>query len=126
MKPLSLLCVCGVIILAGCGKQLAENVDPDQVRQALQTVLEAWKAGKSNAELGSLHPSIVMNEADWTNGGRLLDYKMNETGSLDGRQVRWVVQIKLQDKSGKVSERKATYIVDTVPRIVIVRDTFAS
>ena len=126
MKPLSLVCICFVIFLAGCGKQVAENVDPEQARQALRTGLDAWKAGKGNAELGSLQPPIVMNEADWTNGGRLLDYKMDAAGSLDGRQVRWVVQIKLQDKAGKVSERKATYIIDTIPRIVIVRDTFAS
>lgn len=126
MKSLYLVCFCCVVSLAGCGKQLPENVDPEQARQALQTGLDAWKAGKSNVELGSLQPPIVMNEADWTNGGRLVDYKMNETGTLDGRQVRWVVQIKLQDKTGKVSERKATYIIDTIPRIVIVRDTFAS
>ena len=126
MKSLSVLCVFYVVLLPGCGKQLAENVDPDQAKQALQTALEAWKSGKSNADLGSLQPPIVMNEADWTNGGRLLDYKMNEAGSLDGRQVRWVVQIKVQDKAGKVSERKATYIIDTTPRIVIVRDNFAS
>ena len=126
MKPLYLVCFCSVISLAGCGKPLPENVDLEQARQALQTALDAWKAGKSNAELGSLQPPIVMNEADWTNGGRLLDYTMNEKGTLDGRQVRWVVQIKLQDKTGKASERKATYIIDTIPRIVIVRDTFAS
>lgn len=126
MKSPSVLCVCCVVLLTGCGKQLAENVDPDQAKQALQTALDAWKDGKSNAELGSLQPPIVMNEADWTNGGRLLDYKMDAAGTVDGRQVRWVVQIKLQDKAGKVSERKATYIIDTVPRIVIVRDTFAS
>jgi hypothetical protein len=44
---------------------------------------------------------------------------------MDGRQVRWVAQIKLRDKSGKEATKKATYTVDTIPRVVIVRDPFA-
>ncbi|WP_171473110.1 hypothetical protein [Frigoriglobus tundricola] len=105
---------------------MAENVDPDQAKRVLQTALDAWKGGLTSADLEAQQPSIIMNEADWTNGNRLLDYKMNDAGKLDGRQVRWVVQIKLQDKNGKVTDRKATYIIDTVPRVVIVRDSFAS
>lgn len=126
MKRWILPLVGSVIFLTGCGQKLAENVDHDEARQALAAALEAWKLGKSNTDLKAQLPSIVMNEADWTSGGRLLDFNMNEAGTLDGRQIRWVVQIKVQDKAGKISDKKATYIIDTVPRIVIVRDTFAS
>jgi hypothetical protein len=126
MKPLSFLFLCCVSALAGCGQPVAEAVDPDQAKQALRTALDAWKGGKTSAELEAQQPSIIMNESDWTGGSRLLDFTMDEAGRLDGRQVRWVVRIKLQDRSGKVTERKANYIIDTVPRIVIVRDSFAS
>jgi hypothetical protein len=67
-----------------------------------------------------------MNEDDWRTGKRLLDFKMDDAGSLSGRQARWRVQIKLQDTTGKTQERSAIYIIDTTPRVVIVRDTFAS
>ena len=87
--------------------------------------MEAWKSGSPREELESRQPSILVNESDWSKEKRLLDYNLHEKGELDGRQVRWVVQLKLQDKNGKVTERKATYIIDTIPRIVIVRDMFA-
>jgi hypothetical protein len=118
--------ITSILLIAGCSSSMAEKVDPEQARSALNTALDAWKGGKSNSDLAALEPSLLMNESDWSAGNRLLDYKMEENGRLHGRQVRWVVQIKLQDKSGKVRERKATYIIDTIPRIVIVRDTFAS
>ena len=119
--------LCSVLILlSGCGRRLAENVDVDQAREALRTALGAWKDGKSRADLQEQNPSIIMNESDWSPENRLVDFIMTEAVSLNGRQVRWVVQIKLQDKKGNVKDRKATYIIDTIPRIVIVRDTFAS
>jgi hypothetical protein len=122
----SILFLSFVFFVSGCGYRHAENVDPDQAGKVLRTALEAWKDGKNNADLAKFSPSIIMNESDWTSGKVLLDFKMNEAGAMDGRQVRWVVQIKLQDKEGKVSDRKATYIIDTDPRVVIVRDSFAS
>ena len=79
----------------------------------------------SPEDLEKEQPPILMNEDECRTGKRLLDFKMEE-GSLAGRQVRWRVGIKLQDKDGKAAERKAVYIIDTTPRIVIVRDSFAS
>jgi hypothetical protein len=125
MRHFTFLLICSVGFLSGCGQRLAENVSPDEAGDALRNALGAWKEGKTPANLEGQQPSIIMNELDWSSGNRLLDFKMNDAGSLDGRQVRWVVQMKLQDKNGKVSDRKATYIIDTIPRIVIVRDTFA-
>jgi hypothetical protein len=66
-----------------------------------------------------------MNEDDWRVGKRLLEFKMEPVG-LSGRQARCKVHIKLQDKDQKPVERDAVYIIDTIPRIVIVRDSFAS
>lgn len=116
------LCLC---LLAGCGKGSLPPVDIDQAEPALQAALEAWKGGKTQEELVNQTPSILMNEDDWRLGKRLLDYKM-EKGALSGRQVRCRVQIKLQDRDGKTVERSAIYMIDTLPRIVIVRDLFAS
>jgi hypothetical protein len=126
MRHCCFLLVCSVSFLSGCGHRNAENVNPDQAGDVLRTALNAWKDGKTRADLEGQQPSIIVNEGDWDSTNRLLEFKMDDTGRLDGRQMRWVVQIKLQDKNGKVMEKKATYIIDTIPRIVIVRDSFAS
>ena len=89
MKQFSLLFVCCVSFLMGCGKRLAEDVEPDQAKQALKTALDAWQSGKTNAELEAQQPSILMNESDWTAGARtprLQDGR--ERYEKDGRQVR--------------------------------------
>jgi hypothetical protein len=114
-----------ICFLLGCG-QRAENADLEQAEPALRTALEAWKGGKSQEDLAGQTPSILMNEDDWRVGKRLLDFKMDDQGALSGRQVVWHAQIKLQDNSGKTEDRRATYVIDTTPRIVIVRDKFAS
>jgi hypothetical protein len=103
-----------------------ENADIDQAGPALRTALEAWKSGRSQQDLADQTPSIVMNEDDWREGKSLMDYKMDEAGSLQGRQVVWWVEITLKDKSRKTATRRAKYVIDTTPRLVIVRDRFAS
>jgi hypothetical protein len=117
------LCFC---FLSGCGQGAMVMADLEQAGPALRTALEAWKGGESQEDLLGQNPSILMNEDDWRVGKRLLDFKMEDQGSLSGRQVVWRAQIKLQDKSGKTEDRKATYVIDTTPRLVIVRDRFAS
>jgi hypothetical protein len=120
--PLIALALC---LLPACDRNLDPPADTEEAEKALRTALEAWKAGKSQGDLEKESPSVIMNEDDWRGGKRLRDFKLLE-GSLSGRQVRWRVRITLQDKEGKSAERDATYIIDTTPRIVIVRDTFAT
>ncbi len=117
------VCLCFIL---GCNKGPQEAADLDRAGPALQAALEAWKEGKSQQELTNRTPSVVMNEDDWREGKKLMDYKMEETGMLQGRQIVWWVQLKLDRKLGKVEDRRAKYIIDTTPRIVIVRDRFAS
>ncbi len=112
-------------LIPGCHRGLDPEADKDVADRALRTALEAWKSGKPQAELEKENPSIIMNEDDWRLGKRLVDFTTEES-SLSGRQVRCRVRIKLQDKSDKTTERSAVYIIDTTPRIVIVRDSFAS
>ena len=125
MKRLALFIVLAPCLVTGCGRSLDPAVDPAEAGKALQTALEAWKSGKSPQDLAKASPFIIMNEDDWRVGKRLLDFDM-EKGSVSGRQVRCRVRIKLSDKDDKAVERDAVYIIDTVPQIVIVRDSFAS
>jgi hypothetical protein len=125
MKRLALFIALAPCLVIGCGRSLDPAVDPGEADKALQTALEAWKSGKSPQDLTKARPSIIMNEDDWRLGKRLLDFDM-EKGAVSGRQVRCRVRIKLLDKDDKTVDRNAVYIIDTVPQIVIVRDSFAS
>jgi hypothetical protein len=125
MRRLTSLLVLALCLLPGCSRRLDPPADTAEADRAMRAALEAWKDGKSQADLEHGSPSIIMNEDDWRAGKRLLDFTMID-GSLSGRQVRWRVRITLRDKDGKPVERQATYIIDTTPRIVIVRDTFAT
>jgi hypothetical protein len=125
LKRFTWLVVLAACLLPGCGRSLDPPADSAEADRALRTALESWKGGKSPGDLEKERPPILMNEDDWRAGKRLLDFKMLD-GSLSGRQVRWRVRITLQDKGNKAVEREATYIIDTTPRIVIVRDQFAT
>lgn len=125
MQRLCILTALGLVLLSGCSRGLDPDADRDVAAGALRTAMEAWKNGKAPDDLENEQPSIIMNEDDWRTGKRLMDFTVGDT-FLSGRQVRCRVQIKLQEKSGKTVERRATYIIDTTPRIVIVRDTFAT
>jgi hypothetical protein len=114
-----------LVVQFGCSRRLDPDVDPAAADIALRTGLDAWKSGKSPEDLEKARPSIIMNEDDWRTGKQLLDFTMDK-GAKSGRQVRCKVHIKLQGKDGTTTERDAVYIIDTTPRIVIVRDLFAS
>jgi hypothetical protein len=127
-KNLSLLAVLmtlSLCLLPGCRRGLGPDADPAAGGKALQDALGAWKDGKSPQDLEGQSPPIIMNEDAWRSGKRLLDFKVEEN-ALVGRQVRSRVRIKLRDEGGKTRDEKAVYIVDTTPRIVIVRDIFAT
>lgn len=125
MKRTPLFITLALCLLPGCRRGLDAPADRDEADKAMRTALEAWKSGKSPGDLEKGEPAILVNDDDWRTGKRLLDFQMEE-GSLSGRQVRWRVRIKLQDRDGKTTNRSAVYVIDTTPRIVIVRDTFAS
>ncbi len=119
----AVICLC---LVTGCGKGPMEPADIDQAGPALRTALEAWRSGKSQQELAEQKPSIIMNEDDWRLDKRLVEFEMANEGSISGRQVVWKARIQLENKEGKREDVNAVYVIDTTPRIVIVRDLFAS
>jgi hypothetical protein len=124
MKYLVLFLPFTLCLLPACQRSLGPPADVAEADRALRTALDAWKSGKSPAELEAARPSILVNDDDWRMGKHLLDFQMEEC-SLAGRQVRCRVRLKLQDRDGKTNDQAAVYVIDTTPRIVIVRDSFA-
>jgi hypothetical protein len=124
MRYSALVILVGLMFLPGCRRGIDPDADQGTADSALRTAMEAWKSGKSQADLENGSPSIIFNEDDLRVGKQLIDFKM-ESSTMRGRQVHCGVRLSLKEKDGKEVERKAVYIIDTTPRIVIVRDSFA-
>lgn len=110
------------VFFGGCGgPELPPPVDTEDAGQQLSTALDSWKRGEPYKGLESRDPPIVINEPLWRDGTKLLSYELGAV-ELHGRQGRCTVKLALQDKDGKQLERRIGYQIDTVPRVVIVRE----
>ncbi len=111
-----------VLVLAGgCGPKVPEPVDLNDAGHKLSEVLQAWKEERPYDSLAGGNPPVVFNEPLWQNGTRLLAFELGKV-ELEGRQGRCTAKLKLQSKEGKQYERNIGYQIDTVPRVVIVRE----
>jgi hypothetical protein len=122
MKMLALaVAVSSVAFVTGCGKKLDDPVDLDSAGAVLQTVFDAWKQGEDPGDLQKRNPPLYFNEPEWKAGTKLLDFKAGKV-ELMGRQGRCSVQLSLRDRQGKETKREISDLIDTTPRVAIVRE----
>ena len=120
-SPLAALALLGALLAAGCGKELPPAVDTGDAGRQLDAALAAWKDGKSHESLAAGEPPVIFNEPLWKEGAKLVAYELGEV-TLHGRQGRCTAKLTLRGKDGRQYERKIGYQIDTVPRVVIVRE----
>jgi hypothetical protein len=109
-------------LAAGCGgPELPPPVDPADAGRQLAAALDAWTKGEPYESLAAKEPPVVFNEPLWRDGTRLLAYELGEV-EMHGRQGRCTAKLTLQNKDGKQYDRRIGYQIDTVPRVVIVRE----
>jgi hypothetical protein len=107
----------------GCNEQsLPPAADSGRARAALETSLKAWQKGESVESLKSLSPPIYFNDSEWNDRNRLIRYEIE---SEEANALSWRCRVILTVQSGheKPKERKTSYLIDTDPAIVIVRDS---
>jgi hypothetical protein len=122
MKRLTLVIPIGLLLLiAGCGKSLHDPVEPDKASAVLQAALAAWKQGEAFGDLQKRAPPIYFNEPEWKAGKQLVSFTPGKP-DLMGRQARCSVKLSLRDKEGRTTERQISYLIDTTPQVVIVRE----
>jgi len=107
--------------LAGCGQEVPPAVDVGDASRQLDSVLKAWKDGQPHTSLAAGNPPVIFTEPLWEGGTKLLSYDLGKV-ELNGRQGRCTAKLSLQGKDGKQYERSIGYQIDTVPRVVIVRE----
>ncbi len=106
--------------ITGCGEQRAAPVDVELARSTLTRVLEHWKAGGTPDELRKLSPEIVVQEAIWTNGQKLVDFTLVDNGREEDANWYCEVELTLVTKDGNTPEqKKVTYVVGTDPILTV-------
>ncbi len=117
--------ICGcvsLIILTGCGDNVGAPVNVNVAQQTLTSAMEAWKNGKSSEDLLNEKPSIVVQETEWNEDTKLLDYEILSDDQPAGPNLVATVKLKLSKSDGKVTEKTATYVVGTSPGLTVYRN----
>jgi hypothetical protein len=73
--------------LNGCGGGSAPLPSTVQARQALQSSLDAWKAGKPATAMAGEKPSIEIVDFEWKAGKVLSDYTLGQDSPGQGVQT---------------------------------------
>jgi hypothetical protein len=110
------------LALAGCDSALPA-VDPARAREALQSVLEAWRRGESPDSLRQQSPPVHVGDDDWKAGrAKLVRYEVADPPSPVGAGLRFRTTLTLQDARGKSRRQTVQYRVFTAPCLSVVRE----
>jgi hypothetical protein len=104
--------------IVGCGGR--PSLDESVARTSLETALADWKAGQRPERLHEAEPPVLVVDDTWSQGAKLLDYKLGE-GRNDGQNMHYQVELTLTDDKGKRRKQKVTYVVGTDPSITVFR-----
>lgn len=85
--------VLGLLAVAGCrsrAKDYSAFVPAsDTARKALQTALDAWKAGQVPSQLARATPPIQVIDSKWKAGQKLTSYEILKDEPSEGIGPRW-------------------------------------
>ena len=88
---------------------------------ALTAALDAWKAGRKADEMRQQTPEVVVGDADWKQGRRLVGYQIG-TGMFDGKNLRVPVTLTIAQPPRGNRQLVVNYIVGTQPVVTLFRD----
>lgn len=97
------------------------SLDKPLARESFVTFLDAWKQGERPSALKERSPQIIVGDADWNAGRRLVDYRVLETETDDGTNLHTTAELVLEDAKGREQTQQVTYVVGTSPVITIFR-----
>lgn len=113
------------LFLMGCGVGEIRVVgNADDAKQALTQVLDAWKAGKSAADLQSGTPSVVAVDEDWTGGKQLKSYELVDSPMENGSHWRVFANLTLTTKGKTSKPEKVCYAVTLGSPTSVLRSDF--
>ncbi len=117
------ICICSfLLIVSGCADQAGAPVKLDVAQQTLLSAMEAWKDGREAEDLLNEKPSIVVQESEWIEGTKLLEYEIVSDDQPTGPNLIATVKLKLSKSDGTVTSKTATYVVGTSPGLTVYRN----
>ena len=116
------LVIC-LAILTGCGgPYISAPVKVDVARKTLVSTMESWKGGETPDGVRKKSPSVVVQDMDWTNGAKLIEYEILGDGKPVDANLIAKVKLKLSGADGKETVKTVTYVVGTSPVLTVFRD----
>lgn len=117
-----LLMTC-LIQAMGCSRNpaLGHNVNTDDARRALESVLTAWRDGATSESLQAKEPPMVVQDFDWTLGAKLESFEILGPGEAFDANLHCQVKLTLVDSQGQRTEKTVKYMIGTSPRIAVFR-----
>jgi hypothetical protein len=120
----------GLMLLSsgvGCQSQptpLPMATTPEAANTAIKNAFEAWKQGKTAADLQALSPPVYLTDDGFLKGVKLVDYKLEGEGKTVGTGLSFTMSLTTQDGSNAPRTRKVAYRVVTTPNISISKEDF--
>jgi hypothetical protein len=111
-----------VLSISGCSDQhLKYSVNVDQARETLVVALDGWRRGQSPGDLQGIDPAIVVQDADWLAGARLLAYEVDPEVEPQDANLMARVRLTLKGRDGRKSTKTVRYVVGTAPSLTVLR-----
>jgi hypothetical protein len=110
------------LALIGCSSDpgtLPMAASAEKARPALEAALDAWKSGKTSAELKAQSPPVIFLDNDFERGVKLTAFKIESDGKPQGTGFRYDVSLTLEGGKGA---KKVAYRVVTSPNTAISRE----
>lgn len=109
-------------LISGCGEPRAAAVDPALAKSTLIDVLDHWKNGGKIDELRNRTAAIVVQEALWSDGRKLLAYELKDDGRVEDANWFCEVELTLEAVKGTDPQKKSlTYVIGTDPVLTVFR-----
>lgn len=111
------------VAATGCSgpKPLAMATTAEEAGAAIRTAFDAWKAGKTPADLRAQAPPVYLTDDDFNKGRKLVDYKIEGRPVPVGTGMRFVVVFTVSDGT-KTTTRRHAYRVVTDPNVSISKE----
>jgi hypothetical protein len=109
-------------LLSGCsGKNPVYSVRTDVASDTLKSALDAWKAGKTPADLQYASPAITVQDMDWSGESKLIGYEIQPGAESVDANLIAKVKLSIETRNGKKEDKTVTYMVGTDPALTVFR-----
>ena len=102
-------------LTAGCAKPPDYKAEPDKARAVLESVLGAWKEGRTAVDLQKQSPPVYVADERWLKGAELTSFTIHASRPF-GPSTRFEVTL---EGPAPLGTKNVVYMVSTQPAISV-------